>query len=74
MQVLQRPCSSGFMVGQGAIDSVVDAPGIEIGLKLGVDRLGVVLVEPQIQLFSLLRCQRIYCAFDVLDGAVHALL
>jgi len=62
------------MVGQSAIDSVVDSPGIEVGFKLRVDRLGVVLVEPQIQFFSLLRSERVYGAFDVLYGAVHALL
>ena len=62
------------MVGQSAIDSVVDTPGIKVGLKLRVDRLGVVLVEPQIQFFSLLRCKCVYGAFDVLYGAIHAFL
>jgi hypothetical protein len=37
---------SGFVVSQGAIDPVVDAPGVEIGFKLRVDRLRAVLVKP----------------------------
>ena len=37
---------SGFVVGQGAIDAVIDAPGIKIGFKLRVDRLRMTLVKP----------------------------
>ena len=62
------------MVGQSAIDPVVNPPGIEVGRKLRIDRQRVVLVEPQVQFFSLLRCERVYGTFDVLYGAVHALL
>jgi len=34
------------MVGQGAIDTVIDATGIKIGFELRIDRLRAVLVEP----------------------------
>lgn len=60
------------MVGQSTIDTVVDAPRVEVGLKLRVDRLRVLLVKPKIQFFSLLRRERVYSVFDVLYGAVHA--
>jgi hypothetical protein len=59
-------CVSGFVVGQGAIDTVVNARGFEVGLKLGVDRLRMVLVKPQAQFFYLLQRERVYCAFNFL--------
>ena len=37
---------SGFVVGQGAINAVVDAAGVEIGFQLRVDRLRMALVKP----------------------------
>jgi hypothetical protein len=55
---------SGFVVGQGAIDAVVDAPGVKIGLKLRVNTLRMALVKPYVQLFHLLRRERVYCAFN----------
>jgi len=45
---LEGLCVSGLVVGQGAIDAVVDASGVKIGLKLGVNRLRIVLVRPYI--------------------------
>jgi hypothetical protein len=39
-------CASGFVVGQGAINAVVDASGVKIGFKLHVDKLGMALVKP----------------------------
>jgi hypothetical protein len=45
---LEGLCVSGFVVGQGAINAVVDAPGVKIGLKLRVDRLRMALVKPYV--------------------------
>ena len=45
---LQGLCVSGFVVGQGAINAVVDASGVKIGFKLRVDRLRMVLVKPYV--------------------------
>ena len=45
---LEGLCVSGFVVGQGAINAVVDAPGIKIGLKLRVDRMRITLVKPYV--------------------------
>jgi len=54
-------CVSGFVVGQGAINAVVDAPGVKIGFKLRVERLRMAWF------FHLLRCERVDGAFDFLD-------
>jgi hypothetical protein len=32
-------CSSGFVIGESAVDAVIDAAGLKIGLKLRVDNL-----------------------------------
>ena len=45
---LEGLCVSGFVVGQGTINAVVDAPGVKIGFKLRVDRLRVALVKPYV--------------------------
>jgi hypothetical protein len=66
---LERLCSSGSVIGQGAIDTVIDAAPFKIGFKLRVDTLRVVLIKPLIQFFHLLGRERLYCAFDVLHGA-----
>lgn len=60
------------MVSQSAIDAVIDAPRLEIDLKLRVNRLRVAPVKPQIEFVSLPRGESVYRAFDVLYGAVHA--
>jgi len=59
-------CVSSFAVSQGAIDTVVDASGFEVGLQLGVDRLRMVLVKPLAQFFELLGRERVYRAFNFL--------
>ena len=43
---LEGLCVSSFVVGQGAINAVVDAPGVNIGFKLRVDKLRMALVKP----------------------------
>jgi hypothetical protein len=43
---LEGLCVSGLVVDQGATDAVVDAAGVKIGLKLGINRLRMVLVKP----------------------------
>ena len=63
---LERLCVSGFVVGQGAINAVVDAPGVKIGFKLRVNRLRMALIKPYVQLFHLLRRKRVYRAFNFL--------
>jgi hypothetical protein len=45
---LEGLCVSGFVVGQGAMDAVVGAAGVKIGLKLGVNRLRLVLIKPYV--------------------------
>jgi len=45
---LEGLCVSGFVVGQGAINAVVDSPGVKIGLKPRVDRLWMALVKPYV--------------------------
>jgi hypothetical protein len=66
---LEALCFSGFVVGHGAIDAVVNAPRVEVSLKLHVDGLGMAPVKPQIQFLPLLRRERVYCAFDLLYRA-----
>lgn len=66
LYALERLCVSGLVVGQSAIYTCVDASGVKIGFKLGVDLLWVALVKPPIQSVNLLRRQRIYGAFDFL--------
>jgi hypothetical protein len=39
---------SGFVVGQSAINPVVDASGVKIGFEPRVDGLGVAVVEPDV--------------------------
>ena len=46
--LLEGLCISGFVVGQGAINAVVDAPGVKIGFQLRVDRLWMALVKPYV--------------------------
>jgi hypothetical protein len=41
---LKRLRVSGFVVGHGAINAVVDAAGVQIGFKLRVDRLRLTLI------------------------------
>jgi hypothetical protein len=43
---LEGLCVSGFVVGQDAMNAVVDAPGVKIGCKLRVDELRMALVKP----------------------------
>jgi hypothetical protein len=43
---LEGLCVSGLVVGQSAIDAVVNAPGVKIGFKLRVDRLRMALLKP----------------------------
>jgi hypothetical protein len=49
---LKRLSVSGAVVGQSAIDAVVNAPGVKIGFEPRVDSLRVALVKPHIQLFQ----------------------
>jgi hypothetical protein len=51
------------VVGQSAGNAVVDAPGIEISLKLYVE--GVVLILSRVQLLQLARRQRTNRTFDL---------
>jgi hypothetical protein len=41
-------CISGFVVGEGAINAVVNAPSFKIGFELRVDRLRMALVKPYV--------------------------
>ena len=70
---LKRLRCSGFMVGQSAIDTLVDATCSKIGPQLRVDRLRVVLVKPQMEFFPLPRRESVYGAFDFLYGGIHAI-
>jgi hypothetical protein len=51
------------VVGQSATDTCVDASGVKIRFKLGVDLLWMALVKPPIQFVNLLRRQRVYGPF-----------
>ncbi len=62
------------MAGQGAIYTIVKSAKFEIGLKLRINRLRVMLVKPQGELFYLLGCERVDRAFDILYGPIHAIL
>jgi hypothetical protein len=55
---------SGFVIDQGAMDAVVDAPGVKVGFQLRVDRLRKVVVKPCVLLLDLLRRQRFYRALN----------
>ena len=59
------------MVGHSALDTIVKAARLEIGLKLPVNRLRVLPVKPQSQFFALLRRQSVYRPFDILQTAFH---
>ena len=48
------------------MNAVVNAPGVKIGLKLRVDRLRMTLVKPYVELFDLLRRERVYRALNFL--------
>jgi hypothetical protein len=41
-------CVSGFVVGQSALNAIVYAPGVKIGLKLRVNKLRMMLVKPDV--------------------------
>ena len=58
---------SSFVVSQGAVNAVIEAPGVKVGLKLRVDRLRAMLVQPCVQLLHLSRCKGRYRAFNLLD-------
>jgi len=55
---------SGFVVGQCAMNPIVQKTGVHIRLKLHVDRLRMTLVKPRVQLGHLLRGERVYPAFN----------
>jgi hypothetical protein len=63
---LKRLGSSGFMIGNGAFDALIETPCFNIGFELNVNRLRIVFVKPLAQFFPLLWRQRINCAFDIL--------
>jgi hypothetical protein len=54
-----------FFIAQGSLDGVVETARRKIGLDAGIER--VLLVEPHIQFFQLLRRQGADGAFDFLD-------
>jgi hypothetical protein len=41
-------CVSGLVVGQGAMNAIVDAPGVKIGSKLSVEKLRMALIKPSV--------------------------
>ncbi len=45
---LEGMCVSGLVVGQGAMNAIVDAPGVKIGSKLSVEKLRMALIKPSV--------------------------
>jgi hypothetical protein len=54
------------MVGESAINAIVDAASVKIGFEVRVYWLGMALVNPYAQLFHLLRGERVYRALNFL--------
>jgi hypothetical protein len=69
---LEELCVSGFMIGQSAMNTIIDASGLKIGLKLRVDRRRMSLIKPPVQFIYLLRRERVYGAFDF-PNRIHGL-
>src|SRR5271165_4758088 len=69
---LEELCVAGFMIGQSAINTIVDASGLKIGFELRVDQLRMALVKPPVQFIQLLRRERVCGAFDFLNR-IHGL-
>ena len=59
------------MVGHSALDTIVKAARLKIGLKLPVNSLRVLPVKPQSQFFALLRRESVYRPFDIPQTAFH---
>ena len=56
------------MAGHGAAEAVVDAPGVKISLKLGVNGLRAVQIKPGLEFLQCARRERSDGAFDVLNS------
>lgn len=65
---LKGPGISGLIVGDSAFYKLIQPPGFKIGLNPGIDRLGLMVIEPSIEFLDLLRRQRLNGAFDFLYG------
>jgi hypothetical protein len=61
-RALEGQSVAGLVIGCGAGNAVVDAPGVEVRLKLHVDR--AILIHPRVQLVQLTRRQLTNRAFD----------
>ncbi len=59
------------MVRQNAIDKIIKATRMKIGLQLFINRLRVLAIKPQRQFFSLMRRQSVYRPFYVLQAGIH---
>ncbi len=44
---LKRSCSTGFVVRQSAVDKIIEATRMKIGLQLFINRLRVLPIKPQ---------------------------
>ena len=60
--------SSGFVIRNRAVDTLIETARFNIGLKLNVNRLRIVLVKPLAQFFPLLGRQRGNRVFDLLHS------
>jgi len=70
--LLERLRVSGFVVGQGPVDAVIDASRLRIGLELRVDGLRAVPVQPCVEFFQFGRRERQNGAFNLLDRVLPA--
>jgi hypothetical protein len=64
---LQASGLSRIVVGQRAHYAVVESSCLEIGFKLRINRLRIVLVKPFEELFHLLWFERRDCSFDFVN-------
>jgi hypothetical protein len=58
--------SSGFMIGKGTGNAVIEAARVDSSFKLHVARLQILLVKPDVQFFPLVGRERVNGAFDLL--------
>jgi hypothetical protein len=66
--ILKRLNLTVLFVAQSALDGFVETARLKIGRKPCVDGLRLILIEPRVQLFQLLRRERPYGAFDLLNS------
>jgi len=66
---LKRLNPTVFFIIESAMNRFIKAAGCNVRLDTLIDKRRMALVKPQVQFVQLLRRERIYGAFNFLDGA-----